>query len=395
MLIIPDGFTSQRLYTLGFSAILVILVTGVALWWRERRRKDEFEWRARQDEAKRIELEREFEWRARQDEREVKRIERERESEWRAKQEEREAKRIELEERRIKLEEDARYDVNRREEDKIAASSAGPGSGGYIVVDMSEKERPLFHDLLKGFEDYAKLNGYHINFSIDSTFEGKIAFKFTLPNDGFVVGPERVRQDFKEYVDQVRNKGIEDLDNLPVITSFEEHNLLVALLKNRISFLQHSYTLSTNAVSYYESLILNVRTFPALPVPSVVVHTGGSMDSRSYSAVNSQKVLQGDNNSLTDNSINIGRSFNERQERIAAVDDLIGKLKTSETEDEGTAKAERSLSKVRDELADEAEPSTFAVKKWLEAAKSSLGTAALGYEVVEAGRKLWEMFGLT
>ena len=54
------------------------------------------------------------------------------------------------------------------------------------------------------------------------------------------------------------------------------------------------------------------------------------MDSRSYSAVNSQKVLQGDNSTLTDSSINIGQSFNQKQERVAALDDLIGKLSTSE-----------------------------------------------------------------
>jgi DNA-binding LacI/PurR family transcriptional regulator len=63
------------------------------------------------------------------------------------------------------------------------------GSGGYIVVEMPEEDRPLFHDLLKGFEDYAKLKGYQISFSIDSSSIGRIAFKFTVKNDGVVVGP--------------------------------------------------------------------------------------------------------------------------------------------------------------------------------------------------------------
>jgi hypothetical protein len=43
--------------------------------------------------------------------------------------------------------------------------SSGLGSGGYIVVDMPENEGPLFHDLLKGFEEFAKLKGYNIAFS--------------------------------------------------------------------------------------------------------------------------------------------------------------------------------------------------------------------------------------
>src|SRR5258708_34218562 len=69
---------------------------------------------------------------------------------------------------------------------QIIAQNSGAGSGGYIIVEMPEKERPLFHDLLRGFEDYSKLKGYHIAFSIDSSHDGRIAFKFTVKNDGFV-----------------------------------------------------------------------------------------------------------------------------------------------------------------------------------------------------------------
>jgi hypothetical protein len=309
-------------------------------------------------------------------------------------QHEHEQKRLDLEEKRVAIEEHARYEASRQAEDQVLAQSSGAGSGGYIVVEMPEKERPLFHDLLKGFEDYAKLKGYHIAFSIDASHDGRIAFKFTVKNDGFVVGPERVRQDFKEYVEQVKNKDIDDLDGLPVITSLEEHNLLVTQLKNRISFLQHSYNLSQNAVKYYESLITNVRTFPALPAPTVVVQTGGTMDSRNYHATNSSRLIQGDANAYADSSVNIGNSFNERQERIKALDDVIEKIKASDAKDEPTIKAQRELGKVRDELTEYSEPDKSSVKKWLEYAKNMMSTAALGLEVTEAAKKLWELFGV-
>jgi hypothetical protein len=144
-----------------------------------------------------------------------------------------------LELRRVATDAAARSGV-----EKDVGASAGVGSGGFIIMDMPDKDRPLFHDLLKGFEDFAKLKGYLIAFSIDSTFAGRIAFKFTIKDDGLVVGTERVRRDFAEYVNQVRNKDIDDLDNLPVVTSLEEHHLLVAVLKNRITFLKHSQTVS-------------------------------------------------------------------------------------------------------------------------------------------------------
>jgi len=287
----------------------------------------------------------------------------------------------------------AEIEAEKREERRDAANKAG--SGGYIVMDMPEEERPLFHDLLKGFEDYARLKGYEIAFSIDSSFESKIAFKFTVKNDGVVVGPERVRQDFKDYVAQVRTGKIEDLDEIPVVTNLEEHDLLVALLKNRISFLQHNYQLKSNAVEYYETLLANTRTFPVLPAPTVIVQTGGRMDARQFEANNSSRLLQGDG-TYTDTSVNIeiGNSFNERQARIVALDDVIEKLKSSDNRAEPVVKAERELKKVRDELAEYPEPDKSTIKKWMEYAKQLMSTAALGYEIVEAARHLFALFGM-
>ncbi|MBZ5509161.1 MAG: hypothetical protein LAO78_27185 [Acidobacteriia bacterium] len=316
-------------------------------------------------------------------------------------QDEREERRFQIEIERDKREtskEDSGVSVVMNSAHDPALSS-GTGSGGYIVVDMPENERPLFHDLLKGFEDYAKLKGYTIAFSIDATFDGRIAFKFTIKGGGVTVGPERVRKDFAEYVERLRSKDIDELEDLPVVTSIEEHNLLVTMLKNRIAFLKHSYQLSQNAIRYYEGLMANMRTFPALSAPSVVVHTGNMesqhyMDSRSYNATNSRNVAQGDSNMLMDNSIQIGNSFNERQERIEAVEDLIERLKAIEAKDRAVARIERELEKVRDELRDYPEPNESAIRKWLEFAKNAMTGSILGYEIMEAGRKLWELFGV-
>ncbi len=289
----------------------------------------------------------------------------------------------------------------RREfEEKTAAGTAAansvPGSGGYIVVEMPEKDRSLFHDLLKGFEDYAKLKGYQISFSIDSSLVGRIAFKFTVKNHGVVIGPERVRADFREYVENVRNGSIEDLDQMPAISSFEEHNLLVTMLKNRITFIHHSYQLTQNALHFYENLLLNLKSFPALPAPTVIVHTGGNMDSRSYNAVHSERIVQGDKSELVDSSTNIeiGNSFNQRQERISALDETIQRIEPLTPGNANLRQAEHELRKVREELTEEIEPDRPKIRKWLESAKNLLGSAALGFEIVESARKLWEMFGI-
>jgi hypothetical protein len=302
------------------------------------------------------------------------------------------------EKREEKRREDAdsiRYDERKLEEEKLAAASAGPGSGGYIVVDMPEQHRPLFHDLLKGFEDYAKLKGYAVAFSIDSSFEDRIGFKFTMKNDGFAVGAERVRRDFKEYMEQVHRGDVEGLDDLPVITSIKEHQLVVTMLKNRLMFIQHNYRLAENTIGYYERLISGATRFPALPANSVVVNVpGGNMDSRSYNAVNSQRLIQGDSNAYEDASIHIGASFNERQERVVALDDVLGRLQRLESADVAVSKAIKGLSNAKDELTENPAPVKSSVARWLEYAKDGLKVAVLGADVNTAAQKLMALFGM-
>jgi hypothetical protein len=276
-----------------------------------------------------------------------------------------------------------------------ALNSTVSGSGGYIVVEMPERERPLFHDLLKGFEDFAKLRGYDLSFSIDTSVEGRIAFKFTVKDDGVVVGSERVRKDFKEYLERARSGNVDELDDLPIVVSIEEHHLLITVLKNRLNFLQHSYKLSQNAVIYYEYLIDRHRTFPALPAPSVIVQTGGNMDSRKYNAVNSSRLIQGEANAFEDSStnINIGKSLNERNEQIAHLDNLLKHLEAVPGDD-AAKQAAREISKAKDELAEAENPEPSAVSRWMHHAKDLLSAASVGAEVLEAAKKAFEAFGI-
>ena len=170
------------------------------------------------------------------------------------------SRQLDLEAERLRTEVNARererhdremqdHERSRREETEAIRHSAGAGTGGFIVVDLAEDQRPLFRDLLSGFEEFARLKGYLIAFSVDATFPNRIAFKFTLREDGISVGPQRVREDFREYVAKVQSG--DDLGDMPVVISLDEHELLVAALRNRLSFIQHTYRLRQNALAFY------------------------------------------------------------------------------------------------------------------------------------------------
>ena len=277
-----------------------------------------------------------------------------------------------------------------REEESAVRDAAGAGSGGYIVVDLPEERRSLFHDLLKGFEEYARLKGYSVSFSIDTTFSKRIAFKFTLTDPGVVVGVERVRSDLKEYLDRIQSG--EPLDDLPVVTSIEEHDVLVTTFKNRISFLQHSHNLKQNALDFYEALIKKAGSMPVLPAQSIVVQTGGALNAPTYSALHSPHALLGDG-STADNSLRIAVSFTERRDQIEGLDRVLALL---HDEDAGEARdqAMHNLSSVKEELEGVSEPETGRVAKWLERTQQALQIGGLGSETVRAARELLLQFGL-
>lgn len=309
---------------------------------------------------------------------------------------------LELQKRQTEMEMEERYRDRQLQEEQLRQSmefkeqeSSGPGSGGYIVLDLPQDHIPVFNDLLKGFEEFAKIKGYEIRFSSDTTFSNKIAFKFTLGDEGINVSTQKVKKDLQEYIQKVQSG--DPLDDLPVILPETEHNLLLTLMKNRINFLQHNYNLKKNAVEFYEKLINKFVTQPAgiLPAPTVMVQTGGSMDSRSYKSIDSSHVIQGDDNKLIDSSIKIESSFNKRKNQIDKLSELIELLKSeSKTPKEDHDKAIINLEKIKDEMTDEEKPDAGLVKKWLNKAQSCFKNLELAKNTINKAKELYDSFGL-
>lgn len=377
------------LYVLSITAMMVLMfaMVGYVEWKRTQLRREareaaEFD----RDEKRRLE---ELEFANKRRDEDLARQQR-----LDAMQRELEERRIEVEHSRISSDRDLAFRAESVERERFTASNSGAGSGGYVVIDVPDADRSLFHDLAKGFEDYARLKGYGVAFSIDNSWEGRTAYKFTVTNRGVTIGPEEVRKDFKEYAERVRHDD-DDFDDMPVITNMAEHNLIVTMLKNRVVFFRANYKAYRNTVSHLEKLISGNALFPALPQPPInIYNNGASVDTRNYNANNSQRLIQGENNTYEDHSISIGGSVNEKMERIVALDDMISKLKAVENGDETIAKATVDLVKVREELSEYPNPNESSIRRWLEHAKNLMTAAILGHELYEASMGLWHMFGM-
>jgi len=280
------------------------------------------------------------------------------------------------------------------------------GSGGYIIFDMPDEKKGMFHDLLKGFEDYAKLRGYNISFSIDNSRPNRVAFKFTLSADGINVSTQTVRRDINDYITRVQRG--DNLDNLPVVLPPEEHAVVLTSLKNRISFLEHNYNLQKNAAEFYQKLLRDfpVHGYGVLPAQNIYLQAGERNQAPTYHALNSPQTVQGAGNRLignrVDQSIHIADSFNELKEQVEAVSQLervlaseISRRNPTGGALAGAQEAEKCLRKVREELEEEKEPDPNRVLKWLEQTKYALKAFGLTKEIIESGQKLEDAFHLS
>lgn len=307
----------------------------------------------------------------------------------------------EMRERREQQEIAEKLAQMRSEEERLRAQNQqSANSGGYIVVDMPDENKSMFFDVLKGFEEFAKLKGYSVSFSLDGSVTDKVAFKFTILDQGLTVPIKKVQSDLREYINRVQDG--DSLDDLPVIISGAEHATLVLALKNRINFMQHTYTAQKNVIEFYERVLKDspIGMLGIQPAHNFYLQTGGSMAPSNYSAIGSNNVAQGKNieasHNSVDQSVHIASSFNEKKQQLDNLDALISNLQaTQPTPIEDAKKAIVNLEKVKDELATEEKPDERHVAKWLDVAKSSLKALSLGKDVYDLATKAYNAFQLS
>jgi hypothetical protein len=222
--------------------------------------------------------------------------------------------------------------------DSFSTASRQTASDGYIILDMPEEKKAGFHDLLKGFEEYAELKGYRVCISVDASTPQKLAFKFTLADSGVCVSTERVRQDLREYAEVLRHDEL--LDELLPVLSQERHEAVLFALKNRIVFLQHTARAQKNVIEFYEGAMRRVSEGRGVvPAHNFYISGGGLMSADRYTAIDSPQAVQGIGHEVTgntlDKSVRIGLTFKARTEQIEKLDALVKRIQALEYIREG------------------------------------------------------------
>lgn len=268
---------------------------------------------------------------------------------------------------------------------------------GYVFMSVGEDKKSIFSEMLKGFEDYAKLKGYHVSLSVDTSIKDKVGFKFTLHEEGVSVSPSVVKSDINEYINNVMSGG--GFDDMPVLITPEEHSAVIGTLKARIKYMEYTHALEKENKKFYQNLINRIAdsSINHSPANINVIHEGIEMDSRSYSADNSANVVQGDKskNLIEHSNIQIGNNVAEINSQLDSLNEVIKAIESEASVNAELKPAVRHLENTKEELEESRSPDGASISKWLEKANSILKTAKASTETISKFGGLLKIFGVS
>lgn len=268
----------------------------------------------------------------------------------------------------------------------------------FISILIPEGLKDLLIDSLRAFENYSKLSGYEVKFSFNNSEKDKLAFSFTVTENPNGISEDKIRADIKDFLKKVQNG--EKFDDLPVSINPLEHQMVLTTLKNRASFIEHSYNIEKNMRELYEKTVKDLLTtknlFTQQQQPMTVnnnyLQSGGQNNSKQIEATNSN-VNMGDGNFVEDNSINIEHSFNEKKtivEKIECSIRQIDKEPSLSVQDKQDLK--RHLENIKEEITDEAKPDASKLKKSWDKIKKVAENLVLSKELTDSLEWISGMF---
>ncbi|HLP49503.1 MAG TPA: hypothetical protein VK154_01400 [Chitinophagales bacterium] len=255
---------------------------------------------------------------------------------------------------------------------------------GYLLIDMPEKYRSLFEDMLRGFEDYCATKGYNIKVSIDNTFQDKIGFKIHSEDDK--VSEDQLRDDYKDYTAKLAlgDKFDDITTNDPVV--FQR----ILKLQNRVNLLENDKRNLEGMLKFHEKFSEKIAKsqFKAQPVQQYfVLGENGAISQVEQNLGHGSIAINGHNNEAK-NRVKISNSFNTRQKQIGKIDEILSLLKSDEKnnqdQQEHLSNLVTNLHQLKGTLKEEEDIDQGKVAKWLQAIKTNAERLILVHDTKES-----------
>ena len=273
--------------------------------------------------------------------------------------------------------------------------------GGFAFIDVPDERKSLFHDMMKGFEEFAKLKGYRVSIAIDTTPPGKVGLRFTILEQGVTVATETVRSHVDEYIAEFNEDA--PFENMPIVVDPIEHERLKAVLSSRFIMVKNSAEMHKTKADLYRKFaeelsqlkMGGVNYLPAFPtiIHNQLEQVGSHMNKKSISVDRSPGAAVGRENvaSIVGSEINIGSTHAEQGARIHGLKALIELVKNSDLEQKEDVA--RHLMNAKEELEDGNLPDPGLISRFLGRANNFLALAEKGTEIFNKTKEVMGLFG--
>ncbi|WP_425091094.1 hypothetical protein [Tropicimonas sp. S265A] len=264
----------------------------------------------------------------------------------------------------------------------------------FTYFHVGEEKKAMFREAMLGFESFAKLRGYGISVSLDTSLKDRVGVKFTILDAKTEITSSEVKSDLAEYIERVRNGG--DFSDLPVEIDSPEHRLILSALDQRLSMAKHEAETQRAVAESYKVLLGELAGAARNTNQGNITIISEIVDmSSKYVQTNSPGATQGEHAKGAEiSSSTVGNLGAERstQAVVDEIDDLIAILERSELEEKETYL--RFIQSARDEISKGADAEEGFIKSCLTRFGSLLERIETTSELYKKAKSLLTMFGI-
>jgi len=106
-----------------------------------------------------------------------------------------------------------------------------------IVIDVPSQLQALVRDIVQGFEDYTRVQGYELRVSVASFFSDNMVIRVALPPNSPNVASHTIGKDFQSYINVLESHKLLTYTDTPKQSSAQDTERLLSGANDRLSVL--------------------------------------------------------------------------------------------------------------------------------------------------------------
>lgn len=277
--------------------------------------------------------------------------------------------------------------------EQILSSQAPFDIQSLYLITVSPSIRSSFLDLLRGFEYFSSLRGYHSLLSFHSLPNNQIGVKFSVGESGVSVNAGQAKTDFDDYLNRMEEG--RDFEIKAIFLSQGKRDLSRNQLKKRLGLFQITYLATKDQREELRRLLDEIPERSFTPARTVLPQTPHGQavapEPQELSGFPKERTTGPTSQDTNEPGVHIETSFSARYEQIQDLESFIPLL----AQKPETLHAAVWLEHVRNMLVEEDDPDLYKIREGFVRASAIIMQTEINDETTERAKHIYASFHLT